>query len=54
MAEVPDELEIERLRNLVVGFGWKVTATEIKTDRVVLTVELERELKETPESTGPT
>ena len=54
MAEVPDELEIERLRNLVVGFGWKVTATEIKTDRVVLTVELERELKETPESVGPT
>jgi len=53
VAEIPDDLEIERLRNLVIGFGWVVVKTETKTDRIVLTVELERELKETPESAGP-
>jgi len=53
VAEIPDELEIERLRNLVIGFGWVVTTIELKTDRIVLTLELERELKETPESAGP-
>jgi len=53
VAEIPDELEIERLRNLVQGFGWVVVKTETKTDRIVLNLELERELKETPESPGP-
>jgi len=53
VAEIPDDLEIERLRNLVIGFGWVVTKTELKTDRIVLTVEMERELKETPETAGP-
>ena len=54
MAEIPDNLEIERLTNLVVGFGWVLVKTETKTDRIVLTLEMERELKDTPETAGPT
>ena len=54
MAEIPDELEIERLRNLVIGFGWVVSKVELKTDRIILTVELERASKEGAESAGPT
>ena len=54
VAEVPDELEIERLRNLVSGFGWVVSKVELKTDRIILTVELEREPKEGVETAGPT
>ena len=54
MAEIPDELEIERLRNLVIGFGWVVTKVELKTDRIVLAVEMERDSKKGVESAGPT
>jgi len=54
VAEIPDELEIERLRNLVIGFGWVISKVELKTDRIILTVELERVSKEGGESAGPT
>ena len=54
VAEIPDELEIERVRNLIVGFGWVVSKVELKTDRIILTVELERESKEGGEPAGPT
>jgi len=54
VAEIPDELEIERLRNLVQGFGWVISKVELKTDRIVLVVEKVRESKEADESAGPT
>jgi len=54
VAEIPDELEVERLRNLVAGFGWVISKVELKTDRIILTVELLRESKEGVESAGPT
>lgn len=54
MAPVSDELEIERVRNLISGFGWVITKQELKTDRIILTVEMERASKEVDESAGPT
>lgn len=53
MAEIRDELELERLRNLVVGFGWSITNQEFKTDRIIVTLEMLRESKPGDESPGP-
>ena len=53
MAEVSDQLELERLRNLVAGFGWTISKQEYKTDRIIVTLEKERESKPCEESPGP-
>jgi len=53
MPEVRDELELERLRNLVTGFGWTISKQEFKTDRIIVTLEKERESKPGDESPGP-
>lgn len=40
---VPDALELERLRNLIAGFGWEITKQEFMTDRIEVAIELKRE-----------
>jgi len=51
---IPDELELERLRNLIVGFGWEITKQEFKTDRIEVAIELKREAAGAEASPGPT
>lgn len=40
----PDQnrLEVERIRNLVGGFGWAVTKDELTEDEIVLTMKKKR------------
>ena len=40
---VSDDLELERLRNLILGFGWVIVKHELKTDRISAVIELKRE-----------
>jgi len=40
---VPDDLELERLRNLIAGFGWVIVKHELTTDRILVFIELKRE-----------
>lgn len=54
MPDVPDELEIERVRNLIVGFGWEISKQEVFDDRVELTVVKKRESAEAETPPGPT
>lgn len=37
-----DRLEIDRLGNLVTGFGWKVTKQEFTDDKIIVTLEKSR------------
>ena len=53
MPDVPDELEIERLKNLITGFGWAISKTELKTDRIILTIEKKRTAADAEASPGP-
>jgi len=39
MAEYPVTLEVERVLNLVMGFGWKKVKEEIVGNKIVLTIE---------------
>lgn len=43
MADVEDKLDIERVSNLIMGFGWRITKQETLPDRLILTVEKTRE-----------
>jgi len=38
---IPDlnRLEIERIRNLVTGFGWKMTEERVTEDKILVTME---------------
>jgi len=39
MAEERDRLEVERLINLVQGFGWKETKREESDQKIIVTIE---------------
>lgn len=39
MPEYPKEIEIERVTNLVRGFGWEVVKQEIVGEKLILTME---------------
>lgn len=39
MPEYPVTLEVERVLNLVMGFGWKKVKEEVVGDKIVLTIE---------------
>ncbi len=39
MEEVKRVLEVERIVNLVRGFGWEKTAESIEGDKITLTIE---------------
>jgi len=53
MSDVSDTLELDRLRNLVLGFGWFILKQEFKTDRIIVTLEKKRDSKMGDESPGP-
>ena len=38
MPEYPKEIEIERIMNLVRGFGWEKTKEEIIGDELIITI----------------
>lgn len=38
MPEFPREIEIQRVMNLVQGFGWEKVSEELKGDDLILTV----------------
>jgi hypothetical protein len=38
MATLPADIEIERLLNLIRGFGWEMAAKEIKEEEVIITI----------------
>lgn len=54
MAEVEDKLDIDRVSNLVTGFGWRITKTETTTDRLILTLEKNRTPGPGEETAPPT
>ena len=46
MPEYPIPLEVERVVNLVIGFGWKKVKEEVVGNRVIVTIEKEMEAEE--------
>ncbi len=51
MPELPKEIEIQRVMNLVIGFGWNKIKEEIVGTKVQLTIE--KEMFVESEITGP-
>lgn len=48
-----DRLEIERLVNLIAGFGWVVSKQEITEDAIVVTIKRVRALVPPEVGAGP-
>ena len=46
MPEYPIPLEVERVLNLVIGFGWKKVKEEVIGNRVLVTIEKVMESEE--------
>lgn len=42
MAIERDRLEIERLANLITGFGWSIVKQEFTTDKILISLERDR------------
>jgi hypothetical protein len=42
MALERDRLEIDRLGNLITGFGWKIRKQEFTEDKIIVTIEKTR------------
>lgn len=42
MAIEQDRLEIERLGNLITGFGWNIVKQEFTTDKIIISLEKDR------------
>lgn len=42
MSEVQDQLDVERLNNLIRGFGWNLVKQEFLTGKIVLQIEKAR------------
>ena len=42
MSEIEDKLQVDRLNNLITGFGWKITNEEYTESRIILRVERAR------------
>lgn len=53
MAEPEDSIAVERVKNLISGFGWSVDAQQMQTDRIVLTISKSRTPAEETESASP-
>lgn len=54
MPEYPKEIEIERVMNVVKGFGWAEVKQEIIEDQLFLTIKKKfLKLGETPVAEGP-
>ena len=50
MPSVKQSLEVERVINLVRGFGWEKTMEKIEGDKIILTIEKSIESPAPPES----
>lgn len=51
MALVEDKLKVDRLINLVQGFGWRVAKQETTDDKIIVTLETSRsEIATAPEA----
>lgn len=50
MASLPVQIEIDRLMNLVQGFGWKEVEKKVTDTEVVITIKKEVAQKELSES----
>jgi len=37
-----DKLEIDRINNLITGFGWRITEQKFTEDKIILSVEKDR------------
>lgn len=53
MPEYPKEIEVERVANLIRGFGWEITKQEIIGEELILTIKKKflatpEEITETP------
>jgi len=46
-----DKLEIDRLVNLITGFGWRLNKQEFTTDKII--IELEKDRAPGVEAGGP-
>jgi len=53
MSELPLRLEVDRVRNLVEGLGWKLTKEETSDGKVTITLQKEVELPEVTTDNGP-
>ena len=42
MADVQDRLEIDRLGNLITGFGWSIRKQEFTEDKIIIQIEKKR------------
>ena len=54
MAELQDQLEIDRLRNLTQGFGWEVVQQEFTDTHIILTLKKPRAVVAELTGVGPT
>lgn len=53
MVEVADKLEIERVVNLIQGFGWVKVQEEYTDDHMTLTIKKKRLVTEVEPGAGP-
>lgn len=53
MVVIKDTLEVDRLINLVSGFGWKITKQEFTEDRISISLEKSRAPSEESEAAVP-
>lgn len=42
MTDIQDRLEIERVRNLIIGFGWAIIKQEFTEDKMIIQIEKKR------------
>lgn len=54
MSDERDRLEIDRVGNLVIGFGWKIIRQEFTDDKIKIELEKPRTEPASDESAGPT
>ena len=53
MVEVAEKLEIERVNNLIQGFGWEKVSEEYTDTHIVLIIKKPRMAKEVEPGAGP-
>lgn len=53
MGEVQDKLEVDRLSNLITGFGWRISNQEYTEDKIILRVERNRSPEGESAAVGP-
>ena len=53
MPEMPVKLEVERLHNLITGFGWNIQKQEVTTDKIELTIVKSVAVPESAEAAEP-